>query len=156
VDGLTLSTSAKTLEFKVAFKDAVSKVLGINKSAVVVYSTNVAVDRRRLMEVSDSRKLDGAVPGVSAVYVVMKSGTTAAALATTLSGATASMSNTLSSYGITGTTIEEATVALGNPSTSTPTTTTTASKSSASSGTRSHVAIMISALAVVVIQSVLL
>ena len=139
-----------------AFKDAVSKVLGINKAAVSVYSTNVAVDRRRLMGASESRKLDGTAPGINAIYVVTKSGTTAIALATTLSGATASMSNTLSSYGITGTTIEKATVTLGNPSTSTSTTTTTTgSKSSASSGTRSHVVIMICALAVVISQSVL-
>jgi hypothetical protein len=153
VDGLTLASPARTLDFKLAFKDAVSKVLGIEKSAVVVYSTNVD-GRRRIMGVSDSRKLDGAVAGISAVYLVRKSGTTAAALATTLSGATASMSNTLTSYGFTGTTVEEAKVTLGNPSTST--TTTTGSKSSASSGTRSHLAIMICALAVVVIQSALL
>jgi hypothetical protein len=153
VDGLILATPARTLEFKLAFKDAVSKVLGIEKSAVVVYSTNVASDRR-LMEVSDGRKLDGAVAGVSAVYIVRKSGTTAIVLATVLTASTAIMSNTLSSAGFTGTTIEEAKVTLGNPSAST--TTTTGSKSSASSGTRSHVAIMISALAVVVMQSVLL
>ena len=152
MDGLTLASSAETLKFKVALKDAVSNVLGINKSAVVVHTTDVAVGRRRLTGASESRKLDGKVPGVEAVYVVTKSGTTVIALATTLTGATASMSNTLSSYGFTGTTIEEATVTLGNPSESTS----TGSKSSASSETRSHVATMICALAVVVIQSVLL
>ena len=155
MDGLTLATPARTLDFKLAFKDAVSKVLGIEKSAVVVYSTNVA-GRRRLMGVSDSRKLDGAVAGISAVYLVRKSGTTTFALATILTASTAIMSNTLSAAGFTGTTIEEAKVVLGNPSASTTTTTTTGSKSSASSGTRSHLAVMICALAVVVMQSVLL
>ena len=151
MDGVTLITTQRTLQFKLAVKVAVSKVLKIDQSAVVVYSTSVS-GRRRLVEVSDSRKLHGSQAGVSAVYIVTMPGTTTTALATTLSGATANISSTLSSYSFTGTTIREATVVLGNPSKST----TTGSKSSASSGTRSHLAVMICALAVVVMQSVLL
>ena len=152
MDGVTLITTQRTLQFKLAVKVAVSKVLKIDQSAVVVYSTSVS-SRRRLMEVSDSRKLHGAQAGVCAVYIVTMPGTTTTALATTLSMATANISSTLLTYSFTGTTIREATVVLGNPSKST---TTTGSKSSASSGTRSHVAVMICALAVVIMQSVLL
>ena len=151
MDGVTLITSQRTLQFKLAVKVAVSKVLKIDQSAVVVYSTSVS-SRRRLMEVSDSRKLHGSQAGVSAVYIVTMPGTTTAALATTLSGATANISSTLSIYSFPGTTLREAKVVLGNPSAST----TTGSKSSASSGTRSHLAVMICALAVVIMQSVLL
>ena len=153
MDGLILITTARTSQFKQAIQAAVASILGLDKSAVAVYSTNAS--RRRLMgvrEVSYSRSLHGGVAGVSAVYVVTMTGTTATALAATMSGAASTISNTLSTYGFIGTTVGEATVVLGSPSLSTS----TGSNSSASSGTRSHVAIMISALAVVIMQSVLL
>ena len=151
MDGVALITYPRRMQFELAVEVAVSKVLGINQSAVDVYSTSVS-SRRRLMAVSDSRELHGSKEGVNAVYIVTMSGTSVTALATTLSGASGYISSTLSSYGFTESTIREATVTLGNPSKSTS----TGSKSSASSETRSHVAIMICALAVVVIQSVLL
>jgi hypothetical protein len=153
MDGLLLLTASRTSQFKLAIQAAVASILGLDKSAVSVYSTNAS--RRRLMGVSEgsqTRNLHGGLAGVSAVYVVTMAGTTATALAATMSGATSTISNTLSTYGFIGTTINEATVVLGSPSPTSP----TGSKSSASSGTRSHVAIMISALAVVIVQSVLL
>ena len=150
---MILITASRTSQFKQAIQAAVASVLGIDKSAVSVYSTNAS--RRRLTgvsEVSYTRNLHGGLAGVSAVYVVTMAGTTATALAATMSGATSSLSNTLSTYGFIGTSIGEASVVLGSPSPSTA----TGSKSSASSGTRSHVAIMICAIAVATVQSVLL
>ena len=114
MDGVTLVTTMRTLQFKLAVKDGVSKVLGISKSAVVVYSTS-ASRRRRLMEVSDSRNLHAGAAGVSAVYIVTMSGTSATALSTTLSEGAPTISATLSSYGFSGTTIAEAVAVLGNP-----------------------------------------
>ena len=154
MDGLVLITAARTTVFKQAIQAAVASILGIDKSAVSVYSTN-ASRRRRLQgvsEVIESRNLHGGQAGVSAVYIVTMAGTSVTALAATMTEGASAISDTLSSTGFPGTSVGEAEVVLGSPSS----TSTTGSKSSASSGTTSHLAVMICALAVVIIQSALL